>query len=71
MNDVEIKDIDGIAASASQLDKLKNLLIEFGVEFTQADYENLSYIDFIKEGHLAETSFAFDGNGKFSHITEG
>lgn len=70
MNDSEIKDIDGIAGSASQLDKLKNLLIEFGVEFSQVDYESVSYIDMLSLGKMYTTAFAFTPSGKFSHISE-
>jgi len=60
MNDTEIKDID----------KLKNLLIEFGVEFSQADYESVSYVDMLSLGTMYTTALAFTPNGKFSHISE-
>lgn len=70
MNDLEIKGVDGIAGSASQLDKLKNLLIEFGVDFNQTDYESVSYIDMLSSGKMYTTAFAFTPSGKFSHISE-
>ena len=60
MNDTEIKDID----------KLKNLLIEFGVKFNQVDYESVSYIDMLSLGTMYTTAFAFTPSGKFSHISE-
>lgn len=66
MNDVEIKDIDGIAASASQLDKLKNLLIEFGVEFEHWDTASKDYVS-IKQGDMF-TDFEFSKDGVFKSI---
>ena len=60
MNDTEIKDID----------KLKNLLIEFGVKFSQVDYESVSYIDMLSLDTMYTTTFAFTPSGKFSHISE-
>ena len=65
MNDVEIKDIDGIAASASQIDKLKNLLIEFGVEFKEVNYEEIDCIDLMQ---LKDNYFVFNKDGSFSFI---
>lgn len=60
MNDTEIKNID----------KLKNLLIEFGVKFSQVDYENVSYIDMLSLDTMYTATFAFTPSGKFSHISE-
>ena len=55
MNDVEIKDID----------KLKNLLIEFGVEFKEANYEEIDCIDLMK---IRDNYFVFNKDGSFSFI---
>lgn len=70
MNDLEIKDIDGIAGSVSQLDKLKNLLIAFGVKFHQTEREGGIYVDMVEYGVVHRTAFAFFSDGEFSHITE-
>lgn len=55
MNDTEIKDID----------KFKNLLIEFGVEFTEVNYDEIDCID-LKQ--LKENYFVFNKDGSFSFI---
>ena len=55
MNDLEIKDID----------KLKNLLIEFGVDFKETNYEEIDYIDLME---IRDNYFVFNKDGSFSFI---
>lgn len=55
MNDLEIKDID----------KLKNLLVEFRVEFKEANYEEIDCIDLMK---IKDNYFVFNKDGSFSFI---
>lgn len=55
MNNTEIRDID----------KLKNLLIEFRVEFKEANYEEIDCIDLMK---IRDNYFVFNKDGSFSFI---
>ncbi len=64
MNDLEIEDLDGIAGSQSQLDKLKNLLIEFGVEFEEYSAP-ACHVVALEEGYHG-VEFYFDMGGTFN-----
>ena len=55
MNDRQIKDID----------KLKNLLVEFGVEFKEVNYEEIDCIDLME---IRDNYFVFNKDGSFSFI---
>ena len=59
MNDLEIKDIS----------KLKNLLIEFGVEFEETTIDDRIYVDIPIEGENFPHCFRFESTGKFYNLS--